>query len=94
MSDLSERAREIFNSWNNPPSPELPKGAGIVLELAERIAELEAALARRAVHHPLEAALEAAIAAEREACAQIADRWATIGRGPAIAAAIRARGSK
>jgi len=98
MSDLSERAREIFNSWNNPPSPELPKGAGIVLELAERIAELEAALKNLHDEFDLVPALtREAIASEREECALIVERRATVASAAEaeicreISAAIRAR---
>lgn len=44
MSELVKEARETYTRWDNPPSPELPDNAGIVLRLANRIEELEAGL--------------------------------------------------
>lgn len=32
---IAKRLRHTFDRWNNPPSPELPDGAGVLLEAAE-----------------------------------------------------------
>jgi hypothetical protein len=44
MGDLVERLRATYTRWNNPPSPELPTGAGVCLEAADEIARLREAL--------------------------------------------------
>lgn len=44
--DLPARLRAQYNAWNNPPYPELPEGAGCVLEAADYIKRLREALVR------------------------------------------------
>jgi len=39
-SDIVERLRATYTVWNNPPSPELPEGAGVMLEAAAEIERL------------------------------------------------------
>jgi len=41
--DLPKRLRDTYARWNNPPSPELPYGARIVLEAADAIDALRRA---------------------------------------------------
>lgn len=43
--DIVERAKAIYNTWNNPPSPELPENGGIVMEMAMEITRLREQLA-------------------------------------------------
>lgn len=40
MTDIVERLRNQFTEWNNPPSPELPEGAEVVIEAAAEIERL------------------------------------------------------
>lgn len=44
MSEIAERLRATYVEWNSPPSHELPRGAGILLDGAEEIDRLEKAL--------------------------------------------------
>lgn len=46
VETLIARLHETYTEWNNPPSDELPEGAGIVLEAAERIATLESEISQ------------------------------------------------
>jgi len=41
---ISERLRELYSIWNNPPSPELPDGASLLLNAAEHIDTLQSML--------------------------------------------------
>ena len=40
MTDIVERLRDTYSAWNNPPSPALPRDAGVVLEAADEIERL------------------------------------------------------
>lgn len=40
MADIVKRLRTQYDAWNNPPSPELPDGAGLALEAADEIEKL------------------------------------------------------
>lgn len=42
--NLPARLRAQYNAWNNPPSPELPEGAGCLLEAADEIERLRSSL--------------------------------------------------
>ncbi len=44
MTDIVERLGRQYDEWNNPPSPELPEGAGILLEAKAEVERLRAAL--------------------------------------------------
>ena len=44
QDDITKRLRDTFDRWNNPPSPELPDGAGVLLEAADAIELLRTAL--------------------------------------------------
>lgn len=66
--DLVKRLRAAYSRWSNPPSPELPDGARIVLEAADRIEQLEAALRDVTERHQVthcHAAARAALAPQR-----------------------------
>lgn len=43
-ADLPARLRAQYNASNNPPSPELPEGAGCLLEAADEIERLRSSL--------------------------------------------------
>lgn len=44
MTDTADRLRRLYNTWNNPPSPELPEGAGLLLEAADEIDRMRTAI--------------------------------------------------
>ena len=37
MGDTVKELRDTYTRWNNPPSPELPEGAGVCLRAADEI---------------------------------------------------------
>lgn len=43
--DIAKDLRDTYTRWNNPPSPELPEGAGVLLRAADEIERLHYELA-------------------------------------------------
>ena len=42
--DIAAKLRDTYTRWNNPPSPELPEGAEVLLVAADEIERLNADL--------------------------------------------------
>lgn len=44
MTNTPDRLRHLYNIWNNPPSPELPEWAGLLLEAADEMDRMRTAI--------------------------------------------------